>query len=44
MRWAGPRMLFRHPILAVSHMLAERRPIPALPAKIKPAEMERCGE
>ena len=33
MRWAGPRMLFRHPILTLSHMLAERRPVPTLPAK-----------
>src|SRR6266498_891714 len=24
MRWAGPRMLLRHPILAISHMLSER--------------------
>lgn len=29
MRYAGPRMLFRHPILAVKHLLAENRPIPA---------------
>ena len=33
MRWAGPRMLLRHPILTLSHMLAERRPVPTLPAK-----------
>jgi molybdenum cofactor biosynthesis enzyme MoaA len=31
MRWAGPRMLLRHPILAIAHMLAERRPVPQLP-------------
>jgi len=33
MRWAGPRMLLRHPILAISHMIAERRPVPMLPAR-----------
>lgn len=33
MRWAGPRMLFRHPILSILHMLDARRPAPALPAK-----------
>jgi hypothetical protein len=32
MRWAGPRMLLRHPIHTITHMLAERRPLPALPA------------
>jgi hypothetical protein len=34
MRYAGPRMLSRHPILAVRHMIDGRRPAPALP---KPA-------
>ena len=33
MQWAGPRMLFRHPIQAVMHLLHGRRPVPALPAK-----------
>ncbi|MEJ2765631.1 nitrous oxide-stimulated promoter family protein [Photobacterium sp. MCCC 1A19761] len=32
MRYAGPRMLLRHPILAIRHLLAERRPIPEKPA------------
>ncbi|HPC81737.1 MAG TPA: nitrous oxide-stimulated promoter family protein [Thermoanaerobaculaceae bacterium] len=33
MRWAGPRMLWRHPILAVRHLLdGRRRPRPARPA------------
>lgn len=30
MRWAGPRMLRRHPVLAVRHLIAERRPVPVL--------------
>jgi len=30
MRVAGPRMLLRHPILAVRHMLDGRRPTPSL--------------
>ena len=33
MRWAGPRMLLRHPILAIGHMIDERRPVPRLPAR-----------
>jgi hypothetical protein len=33
MRWAGPRMILRHPIMAIGHMIAERRPAPRLPAK-----------
>jgi hypothetical protein len=35
MRWAGPRMLLRHPILAITHLLDGRRPIPMLPVKRK---------
>jgi len=31
MRYAGPRMLWRHPILAVRHLIDGRRPAPALP-------------
>lgn len=33
MRWAGPRMLLRHPILGILHKLDGRRPAPALPAR-----------
>jgi hypothetical protein len=33
MRYAGPRMMWRHPFLAVNHVLAGRRPAPRLPAK-----------
>ncbi len=33
MRWAGPRMLLRHPLLAIRHMIDGRRPVPELPAK-----------
>jgi hypothetical protein len=34
MRWAGPHMLLRHPILSVIHLLIDgRRPAPTLPAK-----------
>jgi len=31
MRYAGPRMMTRHPVLAVRHLLDGRRPAPALP-------------
>jgi hypothetical protein len=31
MRWAGPRMLLRHPVIAVLHLIDGRRPAPRLP-------------
>lgn len=31
MRYAGPRMLWRHPVLAIAHVVDGRRPAPALP-------------
>jgi len=33
MRYAGPRMVSRHPVLAVRHMLDGRRPAPSLPKR-----------
>ena len=30
MRFAGPRMLFRHPVLAIRHLLDERKEAPPL--------------
>ena len=33
MRYAGPRMMTRHPVLAVRHLLDGRRPAPALPVR-----------
>ena len=33
MRWAGPRMMLRHPVRAIIHLIDERRPVPTLPAK-----------
>jgi len=36
MRWAGPRMLWRHPILTVQHLIDDKRPVPALPEKYRP--------
>lgn len=41
MRYAGPRMMTRHPVLAVRHLLDGRRPAPALPTR--PAA-RRTGE
>lgn len=32
MRWAGPRMLLRHPVLALRHKLDGLKPAPLLPA------------
>lgn len=32
MRYAGPRMLSRHPILTLLHLIDGRRPAPAMPA------------
>ncbi|MGB1320096.1 MAG: nitrous oxide-stimulated promoter family protein [Vibrio gallaecicus] len=31
MRYSGPRMLLKHPILAIRHLLHERRTVPAKP-------------
>ena len=33
MRLAGPRMMLKHPILAIMHKVDGRRPAPKLPAK-----------
>src|SRR5512144_2364967 len=33
MRYAGPRMLWRHPVLALRHTLDGRRPAPVLPGR-----------
>jgi len=33
MKWAGPRMMWRHPVLALFHLLDGRRPAPMLPVK-----------
>ena len=35
MRWAGPRMLFRHPIMGVRHLLDGKRPAPKLPRQAR---------
>lgn len=32
MRWSGPRMLLRHPILAIRHLIDDHRPVPDYPA------------
>lgn len=37
MRYAGPRMLWRHPWLAVRHLLDGRKPAPAAPPRKRPA-------
>ncbi|MFD1803707.1 nitrous oxide-stimulated promoter family protein [Mixta tenebrionis] len=36
MRWAGPRMLLYHPILAIRHLIDDKRPVPPLPEKYQP--------
>lgn len=33
MRWAGPRMMVRHPIMGIAHLIDEHRPVPKLPAR-----------
>ena len=33
LRWAGPRMLWHHPILTVRHLIDDKRPVPPLPEK-----------
>lgn len=39
MRWAGPRMLWRHPILTVRHLIDDKRPVPELPEKYRPKNL-----
>lgn len=41
MRWAGPRMLWHHPLLAVRHILDGKKPVPRLPAKPRGAAAKR---
>jgi len=41
MRYAGPRMLLRHPILAVRHMLDGRRKAPTLSRRRLGAQKEK---
>ncbi len=33
MRWAGPRMLWRHPVLTIRHIIDGRRPAPLIPRR-----------
>ncbi len=33
MRYSGPRMLLRHPVLGIAHLIDGRRPAPDLPTK-----------
>jgi hypothetical protein len=33
MRYAGPRMVLRHPLLGITHLIDGRRPAPLLPQK-----------
>ncbi len=40
MRWAGPRMLYRHPILGILHLIDGRRPAVLLPGGAKPKRDE----
>lgn len=40
MRWSGPKMLFHHPILAIRHLLDDRKPVPELPTKSRKTTRE----
>ena len=40
MRWAGPRMLWRHPILTIRHLIDDKRPVPELPEKYRPKKLQ----
>ncbi|MGD9253904.1 MAG: nitrous oxide-stimulated promoter family protein [Holophagae bacterium] len=43
MRFAGPRMLWRHPYLAIRHLLDDRKPVPPLP-KSRPTAVRGASE
>ena len=40
MRYAGPRMMLRHPVLAIAHLADGRRAVPPLPRDMKPADAQ----
>ena len=40
MRWAGPRMSLRHPLLALLHLFDGRRPAPRLPDKAEKSRQQ----
>ncbi len=44
MRYAGPRMLLRHPILGIAHMIDGRRAAPELPGRKGRADAARPAE
>lgn len=41
MRVAGPRMLWRHPIMTIRHMMDGRREAPELPSKRRASKAEQ---
>jgi hypothetical protein len=43
MRYAGPRMIWRHPVLAIAHVVDGRRPAPPLPRSGSPRRTARPG-
>ena len=43
MRYAGPRMLWHYPILAIRHKLAGQRPAPELPRKGKRSDLAQAA-
>jgi len=44
MRWSGPRMLLRHPVLAILHLIDERRPAPRLPERARHERAAATGQ
>ena len=43
MRWAGQRMLWRHPMLTVRHLIDDKRPVPELPERYQ-RKKENAGK
>ena len=43
MRYAGPRMLLPHPILAIRHLLHDHKPVPELPKRGRKAREAIAG-
>jgi hypothetical protein len=44
MRYAGPRMMLRHPYLAMMHVVDGRRPAPPKPNDAVPSAQASAGE
>lgn len=43
MRWAGPRMLLYHPVLAILHLIDDKKEPPLHPAELRRKEKQKMN-